>query len=315
MGETIDFPGPNERLRLAAEKAYQSKEFLQAFRLYNELYQKNASFEINQWLVECLQQLNDFAKALDLAEDYLDDYLKETDGYLQIGHLLILDGQYLKARRWLTLGKKTKIASRYQEQLASELAKVEEVQQILGLEDFHGKRKHLRALDEANQPVSATEWHVFTQAITKPQFVTLMHETLASIKNLYLLPKLVDELVRLEVDEPFELIDYLGNMQQIVPKELKLLQEDAAVKAIQKEIDETIAQEDPILAESVSAEINDHLAISYPFLPAKEEAKAWVASYIEDYRGLFEEKEQPKAVNEIEERKRHLRNILRLSIR
>ncbi len=44
-------------------------------------------------------------KALDLAEDYLDDYLKETDGYLQIGHLLILDGQYLKARRWLTLGK------------------------------------------------------------------------------------------------------------------------------------------------------------------------------------------------------------------
>ena len=40
MGETIDFPGPNERLRLAAEKAYQSKEFLQAFRLYNELYQK-----------------------------------------------------------------------------------------------------------------------------------------------------------------------------------------------------------------------------------------------------------------------------------
>ena len=311
MGETIDFPGPNERLRLAAEKAYQSKEFLQAYRLYNELYQKNASFEINQWLVECLQQLNDFAKALDLAEDYLDDYLKQTDGFLQIGHLLILDGQYLKTRRWLTLGQKTKIPKRYQEQLASELAKVEEVQQILGLEDFHGKRKHLRALDEANQPVSATEWHVFTQAITKSQFISLMHDTLASIKNPYLLPKLVDELVRLEVDEPFDLIDYLGNMQQIVPKELKLLQEDDAVKAIHKAIEETIAHEDPILAESVSAEIDDHLAISYPFLPAKE----WVASYIEDYRGLFEEKEQPKADNEIEERKRHLRNILRLSIR
>ena len=108
--------------------------------------------------------MNDFAKALDLAEDYLDDYLKETDGYLQIGHLLILDGQYLKARRWLTLGK-NKIASRYQEQLASELAKVEEVQQILGLEDFHGKRKHLRALDEANQPVSATEWHVLPKPL------------------------------------------------------------------------------------------------------------------------------------------------------
>ncbi len=68
-----------------------------------------------------------------------------------------------------------------------------------------------------------------------------------------------------------------------------------------EKIDETIAQEDPILAESVSAEINDHLAISYPFLPAKEEAKAWVASYIEDYRGLFE-KRTAKAVNEIEER-------------
>ena len=57
------------------------------------------------------------------------------------------------------------------------------------------------------------------------------------------------------------------------------MQEDAAVKAIQKEIDETIAQEDPILAESVSAEINDHLAISYPFYLQKRRQKhGWQAT-------------------------------------
>ncbi len=65
--------GPNERLRLAAEKPTSQRSFCKLFACtMNSI--KNASFEINQWLVECLQQLNDFAKALDLAEDYLDDY-------------------------------------------------------------------------------------------------------------------------------------------------------------------------------------------------------------------------------------------------
>ena len=47
-------------------------------------------FEINQSLVKCLQQLADFAKALEVADDFLDEYLQDPNGFVQIGHLLIL---------------------------------------------------------------------------------------------------------------------------------------------------------------------------------------------------------------------------------
>ena len=66
-----------------------------------KFYTEHSSFEINQSLVKCLQQkLADFAKALEVADDFLDEYhIQDPNGFVQIGHLLILDGQYLQARK------------------------------------------------------------------------------------------------------------------------------------------------------------------------------------------------------------------------
>lgn len=88
MGDTIEFPKPEDRLRHAAEKAYQAKDYLKAYQYYQEIYTQQSSFEINQCLVDCLQQLADFSKALEVADDFLDEYLQEEQGFIQISHFL-----------------------------------------------------------------------------------------------------------------------------------------------------------------------------------------------------------------------------------
>lgn len=310
MGETIDFPSPKKRLRLAAEKAYQAKEFLQAYRLYRELYDLDRCFDTNQWLVECLQQLKDFSKALETADDYLDHYLQDTDGFLQVGHLYVLDGQYLKARRWLRLGQRQQVASNVLQQLRFEIDKAEEVQQILGMEDHLAKKEQLLKIDNLRQPVNYREWQSFVQGMTSHQFTELVRDLLPRLRNAYLIPRLVEELVRLDVAEIFTVVDYMGDVRKINPHELALLPEMPVYQQIMARINDTIAQEDPILAESVIAEISDHLAISYPFLPQETQVDTWIASYVADYRGENEKEGLAKTKNSIENRKERLRSIL-----
>lgn len=311
MGDTIEFPKPEDRLRHAAEKAYQAKDYLKAYQYYQEIYTQQSSFEINQCLVGCLQQLADFSKALEVADDFLDEYLQEEQGFIQIGHLLILAGQYLQARKWLMLAEKSSaIPPAAGENFARELDKVEEVQQILGLEDFLGKKQALSRMDQSNQPVSGAIWHHFSQGLTKNQFLSLMSDLLPQLHNPFLLPKLVEELVCLRSSQPFELIDYTGNKQQIIPSELFPLREMPVFKQMQQVLDEQIGQENPILAESILEELNDHFAVSYPFLPATEEIEPWVQSYIDEYQSLFSGS-SPQIINEeILSKKTRLRKIL-----
>lgn len=311
MGDTIQFPKPEDRLRHSAEKAYQAKDYLKAYHDYQEIYTEHSSFEINQSLVKCLQQLADFAKALEVADDFLDEYLQDPNGFVQIGHLLILDGQYLQARKWIRLAEEFSVISEAaSENLVKELDKVEEVQQILGLEDFLGKKQSLLAMDSSNQPVSGHTWHVFSQGLTKDQFVSLMTELLPQLTNPFLLPKLVEELVRLGSSQQFELIDYMGGQRQIIPNQLSLLREVPVFSQMRQAVNERIGQENPTLAEGILEELNDHFALSYPFLPETQEIDRWVQSYIDEYQDLFA-KSEPQAIDEeIQRKKTRLRKIL-----
>ncbi|MCU7699636.1 hypothetical protein ODV97_04230 [Enterococcus gallinarum] len=158
----IQFPKPEDCLRHSAEKAYQAKDYLKAYHDYQEIYTEHSSFEINQSLVKCLQQLADFAKALEVADDFLDEYLQDPNGFVQIGHLLILDGQYSQARKWIRLAEEFPVISEAaSETLVKELDKVEEVQQILGLEDFLGKNSHCLQWTAATNQLAGTHGTFF----------------------------------------------------------------------------------------------------------------------------------------------------------
>ena len=43
MGDTIQFPKPEDRLRHSAEKAYQAKDYLKAYHDYQEIYTEHSS--------------------------------------------------------------------------------------------------------------------------------------------------------------------------------------------------------------------------------------------------------------------------------
>ena len=56
--------------------------------------------------------------------------------------------------------------------------------------------------------------------------------------------------------------------------------------------------------------MNDHFALSYPFLPETQEIDRWVQSYIDEYQDLFA-KSEPQAIDEeIQRKKTRLRKIL-----
>ena len=77
------------------------------------------------------------------------------------------------------------------ENLVKELDKVEEVQQILGLEDFFRKKKNSHCLQwtAATNQLAGTHGTFFPKELTKDQFVSLMTELLPQLTNPFLLPK------------------------------------------------------------------------------------------------------------------------------
>ena len=125
-----------------------------------------------------------------------------------------------------------------------------------------------------------------------------------------MLPKLVEELVRLGSSQQFELIDYMGDQRQIIPNQLSLLREVPVFSQMRQAVNERIGQENPTLAEGILEELNDHFALSYPFLPEPQEIDRWVQSYIDEYQDLFA-KSEPQAIDEeIQRKKTRLRKIL-----
>lgn len=306
MGNTIRFPEPYDRLVYRADKAVEQKEWLQAKKFYQDASAIKSSYSLNRKLVYCYQQLGSYADALFLAQDFLPEYLKNEQGFSQYEQLLILDTQYLRAHNWLQKGKEIGVDQASIKQHQEELSLLEQAHAFFEQDLLTEKKREFLVFDKAYQPVSSIHWTAFIKGITKAAFVQWMHESLFAVKNPFLKPKLIEELVKLKVPEVFTVKDYTETIRKIIPAELVLPEASFCLQMMTKEITEQLGQDDPILAENILMEIRGHLAIGFPTYPEKDEILLWIQSYLADYAEGFVQPEN----QQIQDKKKLLRKII-----
>ena len=302
MADIIPFPDEQVRLWEQGLRKIAEKEFLQAQQLFQTIYQQVPSFECCQKLVEVTQSLGEFKQALAYAEDYLDDFLSNNESFRTYIHLLILDGRYLLARAYLvatTLEADT---------LLAELTQIEQTQQWLQAghaSDLAMKERQLDQWEAAMRPVGQQEWARWTQQVTQFDFQTIGKNYLSQARNPFLIPKIIEELVKIGTSGVYEIQGQTMAVETLVlPQKMPFVME--GLSYLQQK-----ALANPQLEELVQAEWQAHCALMYPFLPNPESAPLWMASYLMEYQQLFGSVEQVEIEipSQIQEKKAELRQI------
>lgn len=78
--------------------------------------------------------------------------------------------------------------------------------------------------------------------------------------------QLLNNLMRLEVDKPVDFIWIDNTKHQIIPKEVADVEQTKAFKEIQREVNETIGQQDPIKAAQLQVIIKVDMQILFPYI-------------------------------------------------
>jgi hypothetical protein len=305
MAEIYPFPNDQERLWSNAQRKMADKDFLQAQQLYQELYQQTPTFDCCRQLVAATQALGEFKQALAYAEDYLDNYLAEEEYFVEYMHLLIVAGQYLLARAYI---QASDFSATTQTSLIDELTQVEQAQQWLQVgyaQERTLKEKQLQRWEQRVQPAGQSEWTQWTQQLTYLDFQQLCQNYLPQATNPFLVPKLIEELVKLGDDQIYQLHNQSIDISQLVlPQQMPFVR-----VGLRYLTEKTLAN--PQLEELVRAEWQAHCALMYPFLPQESEASLWIDSYLFEYQALFGdiepvEQEIPLAIQEKKAKLRHI---------
>lgn len=300
MSDILSFPNEAERLWANGNKKLAEQEFLAAKQLFEQLYRLEPNFQHCQKLVQILQDLGEFPQALEVAEDYLDDFLNEPTSFEMYLRLLMLDGQYLAVHRWLQQ------TSRSFEQIQQDLQKLEYAQALIGANERVIKKNQLQQWDQTNHPVPQKAWNNWLKNSSLTEFLQLAQEFLPTAKNPFLLPKLVEELVKVGATG-----EVIIQGKTVHLSELTLLEETAALRRAHECIQHQQLK-DVQLEEMITAEIDAHFALMYPFLPSEEEISAWIESYLLEYQQLFGDEaagEKLQHYGAIQQKKQVLRQI------
>jgi tetratricopeptide (TPR) repeat protein len=300
MSEILSFPNEAERLWAYGNKKFEHQEFLAAKQLFEQLYQLEPTFQHCQKLVETLQHLGEFTQALDQAEDYLENFLNNPSSFEMYLRLLMLDGQYLAVHSWL---HQTVLSF---DELKQDLQKLEFAQELIGANDRVLKRRQLQEWESTGYPVPQKPWNEWLKNSSAADFLRLCQEFLPTAKNPFIIPKLVEELVKIGADGEVMICGQIVHLS-----ELTLLEKTPTLQQVHKLLKQKQLK-DVQLEEMIIAEIHAHFALLYPFLPNESEVLAWVDSYLLEYKSLFGDEsagEQLQNYERIQQKKQELREI------
>lgn len=313
MGEKVDFPNQYQRLMWQGKKALTEENYLKAVQKFGVAYKMQHSFEGNRLYVESLSRVNDFAKGIRIAEEYFDDYLNSPTSFLQYFHLLLLDHKFLRARKYMRLGRR--IAALPSDELQEawvELDQLESIQHLILPEAVGQKKCLLKRMEDSKQPVRPGEWELLTSEITYWEFNSLMMDYLPTAENPFLRPRIVEELVKLGCDLLIPVKGLNGEVHRVQPNLLQPPEKSPALKRMVQYVEEAIGNLDPILTEAIVSEIQGHYALAFPFTPQDESPVSWAQSYLLDYQSMLpslpeiEETDRIRGIQEIKQGYREL---------
>lgn len=308
----VDFPNNSQRYLELGEEALAAGNQLKALHYFQDSYQLEPSLSLNYLIVNLLLEVGEAKFALQLTNDWHEDYLKNAEYLTVYIQLLLQNHRFLEARKLL---KQSKILSEADQKLL--------VQQLNEIESYvqnYEKSKIqdiLRQLEEIHKLSSVEQVHLI-QHMNKLPFMNycaaakklLFEERLTYLTR----TKIVEELVRLGVNETFEMSWFDGETKAFIPAALALPENDRSYLAVKKVLIEKLEHEDPVALAAILEEVRLHFAILYPFASDYvTDAELWGQSYLEDYQISDNEFEEASAeFTEVQRRKEKLKNFLLL---
>lgn len=279
MSEMIQFPDKKRQLQGNATRKMLAHDYLAAKKDWLMLYELEPNFEVLSPLVETLRLLGDFEGAIAFASEYEWAYLSSEETLVDYAHLYLLDGQYIFVHRLLT---------KYpNERLESELLQLEMAQDILGETDYDYHARQLTKWDAQLAPIGGKIWQNWLRKMTLNGFINLIKDYWGQLKNPFILPKLVEELIACGVKEQIKVYSIFKGEQVLDLATCPLFHDAPALSELLRLVDETWSNRDPQIAEAITIEVHAHFALLYPFLPLLEEISDWEKSYRYEYEGIF----------------------------
>lgn len=302
MADIINFPDENKRLLESGKQKIKNQDFLAAKDDFEKLYQQKSTFFYAKKLISVLQNLGDYASALQLADDHFTAFMNDAEGFTTYFHLLLLDTQFLAAHKLLYAVRTPEKHTKLQE----ELEQLENAQSLLSADLKVAKKKQLTQLDETQRPIEPKDWQALVKGISLADFLTLCQEYLSNAKNPFIPPKLIEELVQDGAKEIINFHDQKVNLMNLaLPEESEILNKILAIV-------EEKTQNNPQLQLLIIPEVKAHFALMYPFLPDEKQSEDWAESYLLEYKAMFGESicaKPEEKYPKIQEKKQKIRQI------
>lgn len=306
----VDFPNNSQRFIQLGEEALVAGDQLKALHYFQESYQLEPSLPLNFLIVNLLLEVGEGQAALQLTNDWQEDYQRDAEYLTVYIQLLLQNRRFLEARKLLKQSKNLPEAD--QRLLRQQLNEVETYVQNYEKSKI---QNILRQLEEIHKLSSIEQIHLIQQMNQLPfQNYCMAAEKLLLEERLTYLTrtKIVEELVRLGANETFEMRWFDGTVKGFVPRTLGLPENDRSYLAVKQVVIEKLEHENPVALASILEEVRLHFAILYPF--AKDyviDTELWGQSYLEDYQisdKLYQETSAD--FTEVHKRKEKLKNFL-----
>lgn len=284
MGDKIEFPFNNEMYLKQAAFFIEKDDYEQALKQVEKVYETDQSYPINEFLTLILFTLEEYERALDIANEFKDLYLENEHQALMYTMLLIKNHKFLEAEVIIQNHRTESFLFLNQEW--------ENVERELNLErelvnfEIEMKRKEIKNKLSQISNYSLMEQ---TKIIEDARLLTLddLQEVAVQIFNN---PFIAGNISRafLEVliemgDENYYTFSWFNQTKKICPKHLSLFNQLPIVQEMD-DILEVKLQKNPSLFEVIKAEIINDLLLLYPFVEETiTDYDYWVSLYIAQF--------------------------------
>ncbi|MDH6363197.1 hypothetical protein M2139_000172 [Enterococcus sp. PF1-24] len=281
----VEFPNDYEDFLRLGEGAVAAGDLLLAIQHYQAAYQIGATFSLNYILVNLLIEVGENQKAYTLAGDFPQEYLAETDTFKTYWQLLILNRQFLEARKWLLYFQRQEKYEDFltiaQQQLAEAEAYVlkfekQRIQRLLTLTDD-------LATVSLNQQFARIKE---LKELPYEKFIQVSRKLLIQPElNYFSRLRLVEDLVEIAANQEIDFLWYNGEIKTLLPKAMTMPAEVANYLASAKLLREALEDDNPVMLPALLDELKLHFAIVYPFSDEVfTQPQLIVASYLADYQ-------------------------------
>lgn len=286
MGEKLDFPGNFDRFLRFGYEALEAGEDEAAVEEFIAAYELQQDFAVNLLIVTISLEIGQYKQALNYALERVDEYVADLRYFPYYIEALGQNKLFLTARKLLLAKQKTADKRELQdlEQIENKIDLLETVTLMKEKESIKRIRdllQKLPAMDAAQQLYQVKQ----ARYLPLKEFVEY-GQVLLCDPQVHILARtwLVEELVRLEWPDKVAVIDYLGKAREIIPQKLKTPEQEPLLQQIEAELNQLLANEDPILLVSILDELKVVDSFLYPFMgEVTPDPKRWAVGYLSDY--------------------------------